>query len=272
MNDENLIHNASKAAGEPLGDVTDSSELSELTNAVAVLKSSTLEHDPRRIRELEEQTADQARIVHLGHFAAAAVVFFCIGLVVLFKVGFTPPENPLPIAGENKPTPETTVPANKQDPPQQVYERPAWITQQATVVANTKVNEVVPSPGGIGMGGGTGGGGTGSAGAAGSRYAFTVFKPAHAPPGMKLKRRTMLRGKATDTGFDLFRQEFEGNGRVLLVLQAAESPESTPALSSVGLPGNAFSFVRDGTVVLLLSNSLATSELETLAATMVELR
>lgn len=276
MSDEELIRNASHAAGEPLGDVSDGDELGELTHAIAVLKGATVESDPARMSELQELTADQARIVHLGHFAAAAVVFFCIGLVVLFKVGFTPPMNPIPVATANTSPLLNNEPDDKPDPPPQVYDRPSWITQQAVVVANTQVIEDGPPAGGIGMGGGTGGVGpsSGSAGgssASGARYAFTVFKPQKAPEGMTLKKEAMIRNAATGNGFDVFRQEYEGNGRVLLVLQAAENSESVAGLNPTGLQGNAFGVIRNGTVVLLLSNSLTTDELQKIGNTLVEL-
>ncbi|MCA8911252.1 MAG: hypothetical protein KDB82_06085 [Planctomycetes bacterium] len=289
MNEDDLVKLASKAADEPIGDAADSAELAELEQAMAVLRGATEEASEPRMNELAERAADQSRLVHLWHFAAVAVVFFCIGLVVLFKMGFTPPVQTTPVADHNEPgpveNPGSISPANHEPrPEQQIYVRPKWIDEQAAEVANAPSAPDLGGGPGSGSPDGVGGGTGGSEGSGGSPFGnppgsrgshpdhveFTLLYPAKAPNGMHRVSSTTLPDTETGAGFTLHRVEYAGPGKALVLLEAAETADSRKALSADGLEGNAVSVVRDGTVVLLISNTLSKSELAAIAAKLVE--
>ena len=285
MNEEDLVKLACRAAGEPVGNAD--GESAELEHAVAVLRGATAEPSEHRNLELMELATDEKRMLHLWHFAAAAVVFFCIGLVVLFKVGFTPPEVRPPVVAQNTAGPSNdpgrASPANSPEQvPEQVYVRPEWIKQQATNVADTQAAEGSGAPGGLGggpngygesSGGGDRGGGNpesgGQFGGSPGR-AFKLFYPATPPKGMKLAESELLPAVETAAGFAMQRIEYSGPGRVLVLLEAAETGDSRRAMDAAGLEGNAVSVSRDGTVVLLISNSLSESELRDIAGKLIE--
>jgi hypothetical protein len=279
MNDDDLMKAAARAAGEP---VADGPMDPELEHAMQVLRAATVPADASR----RAPFVKPAPVIKLHYFAVAAVVFFCIGLVTLFKVSFTPPQHIEPVAVVNVPpaqqqsgSPDTTSGDTEPEPPV-VHTRPPWVISEVERVQ--KISAVEYSGGGGGRVGGTPPGGGGKAGSGGSDA------PKPETPAERLSRLAsessgrLFRLKGRQHMLDLkeVSEVVPPESRDLtiisttyasyhkstvLVLQAPDSPAARAALNADELTGNVYFVELDGTLLLLVSNVLTPDTLSKLA-------
>lgn len=299
MSDDDLLNAAARAAGEP---VADGPADPELEHAMQVLRAASVPADSVRRAGIMKPSP----FIKLHYFAVAAVVFFCIGLVTLFKVSFTPPLPMNGVAVVNAPNAEGNDPIKPEndvdgytggdDPqPEVSHVRPQWVLDEVNRVAQTRLTGgtgKVGSPAGGGGGSPAGGGGGGPAGGGGSGTAgegtarpdtpqarlvklakasdWSVFSLKGRPHYMDLKQVSEVE-PADAVDLKIVKLSYASyHQTVVVILQAPDSPAARAALSPDGLTGHCLLIERDGVLLLLLSNGLNPSELEKLEFKPVE--
>ena len=285
MNEDDLRNAATRAAGEPVaGGLADP----ELEHAMQVLRAATVPADAARRAEI----AKSAPVIKLHYFAAAAVVFFCIGLVTLFKVSFTPPTpmNGVAVVNTGNVGGDESIKLDNHadrytgadDPqPEVTHVRPQWVLDEARRVKGTRPTGGTGKVGsptgggspGLGSGGGDASGGT-SGGSAAPRATpqqklhdlarsggVSLFSLTGRPHYMDLKEvSTVEPADAVDLKIVRLRYASYHETTVVL-LQAPDSSAARAALSPDGLAVNCTLVERDGMLLLVLSNALSPAEL-----------
>ncbi|MBZ0135557.1 MAG: hypothetical protein K8I27_04180 [Planctomycetes bacterium] len=257
----------------------------DLEHAMAMLRAASIQPDPDR-RERVYKAAQGARSIHyLWPLAAGVAACFIFGLGVLIFLAIGGGTHQPLIATANIPQAVNSAPdagggtldntestGGSTQTGSRPKARPAWVTKQIADVGAPPIGLGGGSPpagggdssGGSGSGfGGVTGGGNDPLTKVAKLAGFTVFSPANLAK-YTLQHATIERADKTGAEFDILRIDYRLKDKKLLILQAANTNDARNALSAEGLDGTAFSVVRDGTVVLLVSNDLTIEQLREL--------
>jgi hypothetical protein len=294
MNDDDLLNAAARAAGEP---VADGPADPELEHAMQVLRAASVPADSARRAGIMKP----APVIKLHYFAAAAVVFFCIGLVTLFKVSFTPPTpmngvavvNTANVGGGGSIKPDNDAgryTGGDDTQPEVTHVRPQWVLDEAKRIKGTRPTGGtgrVGSPAGGGSPGlGSGGGDAAGGGSGGSTApratpqqklhdlarsaGVSLFSLKGRQHYMDLKEVSTVE-PADAVGLQIVRLRYASyHETTVVLLQAPDSPAARAALSPEGLAVDCILIKRDGVLLLVLSNVLPPAELAKLEFELVE--
>lgn len=270
----------------------------ELEHAMAVLRAASVEPDKDRRERVYQAAQGTGSILYLWPLAAGVAACFIIGLGVLIFVAIGGGTHQPQVAQTNTERPTNTEPAKTNAPANSggqntgsaqgggLKERPEWITKQvtelsgrATGLGGVEAGGSPPLGGGSNENGGSTGGSSGGSRDIGGdedpleslarEVDFLLFRVTSSNQ-YKLDGATIIPTSETGAGFDIARVEYVRGDERLLILQAADSEDSRHALAAEGLEGAVLGVIRDGTVLLVISNTLSKDELRQLELEPVE--